>query len=46
MSGNLRGQLGPRIAEFEAELISELLKLSPSGHFIDRTPAAVLIAVK
>lgn len=46
MSGNLRGQLGPRISEFEAELTAELLKLSPSGHFVDRTPAAVLIAVR
>ena len=46
MSGNLRAQLGGRIAEFEAELMTELLKLSPDGRFIDRTPAAVLVAVR
>lgn len=46
MSGNLGAQLGARSREFEAELMTELLKLSPSGHFIDRTPAAVLIAVR
>jgi hypothetical protein len=46
MSGNLRAQLGARISDFEAELTAELLKLSPDGHFVDRTPAAVLIAVR
>lgn len=46
MSGNLRAQLGARTPEFEAELATELLKLNPDGHFVDRTPAAVLIAVR
>lgn len=46
MSGGLRAQLGTRIAEFEAELMTELLKLSPRGHFVDRRPTAVLIAVR
>ena len=46
MSGNLRAQLGAHIPDFEAELTTGLLKLSPSGHFVDRTPAAVLLAVR
>lgn len=46
MSGNLRAQLGARRADFEAELVAELLRLNPGGHFVDRTPAAVLVAVR
>jgi ubiquinone/menaquinone biosynthesis C-methylase UbiE len=46
MSGNLRAQLGTSIAEFEVELMAELLRLSPNGRFIDRTPTAVLVAIR
>jgi SAM-dependent methyltransferase len=46
LSGNLRAQLGACIPEFEAELMTELLKLSPNGRFVERTPAAALIAVR
>jgi ubiquinone/menaquinone biosynthesis C-methylase UbiE len=46
MSGNLRAQLGPRLPEFENAVREELLQLSRSGKFVDRSRTAVLVVVR